>query len=109
MEEARSLGHSYVGTEHLLLGLIKEAEGIAARVLARMDADVDKVRSETMKLLGGEPASGGTEGSKKSGKSKTPALDHFCRDLTQVAREDKLDPIIGRDEEIERVAQILCR
>ncbi len=112
VEEARSLGHSYVGTEHLLLGLIKEAEGVAARVLGRLGADTEKVRGETIKLLGGEPASSGggdTPSEKKSGKSKTPALDHFCRDLTQMARDDKLDPIIGRDAEIERVAQILCR
>ncbi len=112
VEEARSLGHSYVGTEHLLLGLIKEAEGIAARVLVRLGADTDKVRGETLKLLGGEPTAApgsGAAAEKKSGKSKTPALDHFCRDLTQLARDDKLDPIIGRDAEIERVAQILCR
>ncbi len=113
VEEARSLGHSYVGTEHLLLGLIKEGEGTAARVLKRLNADVEKVRGETLKLLGGEPAQGSGGGSsgaeKKQGKSKTPALDHFCRDLTQMARDGKLDPIIGRDKEIQRVAQILCR
>ena len=114
VEEARSLGHSYVGTEHLLLGLIKEGEGTAARVLVRLGADVEKVRTETLKLLGGEPSQGGGGGGsssteKKGGKSKTPALDHFCRDLTQMARDGKLDPIIGRDQEIARVAQILCR
>lgn len=107
VEEARSLGHSYVGTEHLLLGLIKEGEGIAARVLKRMEGNVERVRAETLKLLGGEPASSTPE--KKAAKSKTPALDHFCRDLTQMARDGKLDPIIGRDHEIDRVAQILCR
>lgn len=112
VEEARTLQHNYIGTEHILLGMIREGEGIAARILNRFGLDKDKVRSETMKLLGGGTASvegeSGLAGEKK-GKSKTPALDHFCRDLTQAAKDGKLDPIIGRENEIERVTQILCR
>jgi len=111
VEEARTLQHNYIGTEHLLLGMIREGEGIAARILNRFGLDKDKVRAETMKLLGGGPSVEGEPGisGEKKGKSKTPALDHFCRDLTKAAGEDKLDPIIGREREIERVTQILCR
>jgi ATP-dependent Clp protease ATP-binding subunit ClpC len=107
VEEARKFGHNYIGTEHLLLGLIKEGEGIAAHVLDNMKVDVDKVQREIVKLLGG-PASKFSAIS-ESKKTQTPALDSFGRDLTQLAREDKLDPVIGREDEIERVIQILSR
>ncbi|MDA0313082.1 MAG: ATP-dependent Clp protease ATP-binding subunit, partial [Gemmatimonadetes bacterium] len=120
MAEARDFNHSYVGTEHLLLGLLREEKGIAAQVLNSLGVTLEEARGETLKVLGSdvspsEPASigGGTPGvpSAKPGekKSKTPALDHFCRDLTELAREGKLDPTIGRANEIERVVEILCR
>lgn len=107
VDEARNLGHNYVGTEHLLLGLIREREGIAARVLESMGVDLGKARQKTMEFLGGAaPLPGGISPGKKS---KTPALDAFGRDLTELAREDKLDPVIGREDEIERVTEILSR
>jgi len=106
VEEARQLGHNYVGTEHLLLGLIREGEGVAARVLLQMGVDRKKVREETLKLLGGSPASAQAE---KEEKQETPALNQFGRDLTLLASEGKLDPIIGREREIERVIQVLSR
>ncbi len=117
MEEASSLGHNYVGTEHLLLGLIRENEGIAAQVLMNLGVKLDSVREEVLEFLGADPSSdedesgplGGTETSGRGGKSKTPALDSFGRDLTELAREGKLDPVIGRHAEIERVIQILSR
>ena len=105
IEEARRLNHNYIGTEHLLLGLIREGEGIAARVLQDMGVDLNKVQAEVMKLLGGHEARTGPS----PRKSQTPALDAFGRDLTELARQDKLDPVIGREDEIERVTQILCR
>jgi ATP-dependent Clp protease ATP-binding subunit ClpC len=105
IEEARQLGHNYVGTEHLLLGLIREGEGVAARVLQELGVDRKKVRDETLRLLGGPPTGKGPD----EEKSETPALNQFGRDLTQLAREMKLDPIIGRENEIERVVQVLCR
>ena len=105
IEEARQLGHNYVGTEHLLLGLIREGEGVAARVLQELGVDRKKVRDETLRLLGGPPSGK----SQEEEKSETPALNQFGRDLTQLAREGKLDPIIGRENEIERVVQVLCR
>jgi ATP-dependent Clp protease ATP-binding subunit ClpC len=105
IEEARQLGHNYVGTEHLLLGLIREGEGVAARVLQELGVDRKKVRDETLRLLGG-PSPGKAHDEEKS---ETPALNQFGRDLTQLAREMKLDPIIGRSDEIERVVQVLCR
>ena len=105
IEEARQLGHNYVGTEHLLLGLIREGEGVAARVLQELGVDRKKVRDETLRLLGGPP----TGKTQDEEKSETPALNQFGRDLTQLAREGKLDPIIGREDEIERVVQVLCR
>ena len=108
MEEARSLGHNYIGTEHLLLGLIREGEGVASQVLMNLGLDLNRVRSEVITLVGSStpatPTAGGT-----GGRTKTPALDAFGRDLTQLAREGKLDPVIGRAEEIERVIQILGR
>ncbi len=110
--EARSLKHSYVGTEHLLLGLLREEKGVAAQVLEEAGVSIDLARQETIRLLGGELSSmeGGTQSSKPSEKkSKTPALDHFCRDLTDLAREGELDPTIGREKEIERVIEVLSR
>ncbi|MBV9149537.1 MAG: ATP-dependent Clp protease ATP-binding subunit [Candidatus Eremiobacteraeota bacterium] len=103
-EEARQLNHNYIGTEHLLLGLIREGEGVAARVLTNLGVDPAKVRLQTTSLLGaeGQPPA-------PKGKSKTPTLDAYGRDLTQLARENKLDPVIGRSMEIERVIQILSR
>ena len=121
MEEARNLNHNYVGTEHLLLGLLREQEGVAAQVLMNLGLKLEDVREEVLNLLGhgvegGEQAertsSGGGGGSgqgQKQGKSKTPALDSFGRDLTELARQGKLDPVIGRENEIERVIQILIR
>ncbi len=127
MEEARNLGHNYVGTEHILLGLLREQEGVAAQVLMNLGLKLEEVREEVLSLLGH-----GMEGrrlragrrhgrrrrrrrrarqgeSPRSGKSKTPALDSFGRDLTELARQGKLDPVIGREKEIERTMQILSR
>ena len=115
MEEAGNLGHNYIGTEHLLLGLIKENEGIAAQVLLNLGVKLEDVREEVLEFLGAEPGEdddeepGDTPIGGGSGKSKTPALDAFGRDLTELAREGKLDNVIGRDHEIERVIQILSR
>ncbi len=117
MEEARNLNHNYVGTEHILLGLLREQEGVAAQVLMNLGLRLDDVREEVLNLLGHgmEEAAerGGSGGSSpsegKSTKSKTPALDSFGRDLTELARQGKLDPVIGRQREIERLIQILCR
>ncbi|MFN8588098.1 MAG: ATP-dependent Clp protease ATP-binding subunit [Candidatus Eisenbacteria bacterium] len=108
VEEARSLGHNYVGTEHLLLGLIREGEGVAAKVLLELGVDRKRVREETLKLLGGTP-SAGQAAERGEERAETPALNQFGRDLTQLAREGKLDPVIGRDKEIERVVQVLSR
>jgi ATP-dependent Clp protease ATP-binding subunit ClpC len=121
MSEARELNHSYVGTEHLLLGLLREEKGIAAQVLTESGVNLDAARTETLRLLGTEmPQQGGSTAQpsgqsppaaapKTDKKSKTPALDHFCRDLTQLAAESQLDPTIGRQKEIERVMEILTR
>ena len=122
MEEARQLNHNYVGTEHILLGLLREQEGVAAQVLMNLGLKLEEVRDEVLNLLGhglegGEEGRGGREAmaggegstSSKGGKSKTPALDSFGRDLTELARQSKLDPVIGREREIERAIQILCR
>ena len=117
MSEARELNHSYVGTEHLLLGLLREEKGIAAQVLTDAGVNLEQARAETLRLLGSEmpstaPAGGATAqpaAPKSEKKSKTPALDHFCRDLTQLAAEGSLDPTIGRQKEIERVMEILSR
>jgi ATP-dependent Clp protease ATP-binding subunit ClpC len=130
-KEAKALNHSYVGTEHLLLGLLREGEGVAARVLKRLDVDIQRTRNEILAEIDpnfspedhdeddddeemedgpfedeSQPQAGGKEG---EGKSKTPALKAFGRDLTKVAKEGGLDPVIGRESEIERVIQILCR
>ncbi len=114
IEEARSLNHNYVGTEHLLLGLLREQDGVAAQVLMNLGLRLEDVREEVLNLLGAgiETEEGGAPappGEPKKGKSKTPALDSFGRDLTDMAREGKLDPVIGRQREIDRVIQILCR
>ncbi len=106
-EEARSLGHNYIGTEHLLLGLIREGEGIASQVLLNLGMDLNSVRNEVMELLGSALPGFGQQ--QQQAKTKTPALDAFGRDLTQLARENKLDPVIDRVHEIERVIQILSR
>ena len=109
VEEARRFNHNYIGTEHILLGLLKEGEGIAAKVLQDMKIDLGRVQGEIVRLLGdqGRPGPGGE--AQAGRKSQTPALDAFGRDLTQMARENKLDPVIGRESEIERVIQVLSR
>ncbi|MFP4124761.1 ATP-dependent Clp protease ATP-binding subunit [Coleofasciculus sp.] len=106
LEEARQLGHNYIGTEHLLLGLIREGEGVAARVLENLGVDLTKVRTQVIRMLGetAEVTSGAS-----SGRTKTPTLDEFGSNLTQMAGEGKLDPVVGRAKEIERVIQILGR
>jgi ATP-dependent Clp protease ATP-binding subunit ClpC len=126
MEEARNLNHNYVGTEHILLGLLREHEGVAAQVLMNLGLKLEEVRDEVLNLLGhgveageggertpagGQGAGGGgqQQSESKGTKSKTPALDSFGRDLTELARQGKLDPVIGREREIERAIQILCR
>ncbi|MBL8746188.1 MAG: ATP-dependent Clp protease ATP-binding subunit [Phycisphaerae bacterium] len=127
IEEARNLNHNYVGTEHLLLGLLREHDGVAAQVLMNLGLKLDEVREEVLNLLGAgvdkeEPENAGTPPQGKEGngggaaaarggqaKSKTPALDSFGRDLTALAQEGQLDPVIGREREIERVVQVLCR
>jgi ATP-dependent Clp protease ATP-binding subunit ClpC len=106
-EEARRMGHNYVGTEHLLLGLLIEGEGIAAHVLEDLGASLDKVRAEIERLLHDSTAEDSEPAPKKP--SKTPLLDQFGRDLTELARKNQLDPVIGRETEIERVIQILSR
>src|SRR5687768_7923497 len=128
IEEARNLNHNYVGTEHILLGLLREQEGVAAQVLMNLGLKLEEVREEVLNLLGhglesaesGERTPGGGQGASGAGSargeakaggrsSKTPALDSFGRDLTELARQGKLDPVIGREREIERVTQILSR
>jgi ATP-dependent Clp protease ATP-binding subunit ClpC len=114
IEEARNLNHNYVVTEHLLLGLLREQEGVAAQVLMNLGLKLEDVREEVLNLLGHNMAteeSGGSGGERQAskGKSKTPALDSFGRDLTELARQGKLDPVIGRANEIERVIQVLSR
>ena len=129
IEEARSLNHNYVGTEHLLLGLLREHDGVAAQVLMNLGLKLEEVREEVLNLLGagveseeappssepqeppsmGAPPSGSDSSSRRGAKSKTPALDSFGRDLTELAKSGELDPVIGRMNEIERLVQILCR
>jgi ATP-dependent Clp protease ATP-binding subunit ClpC len=127
-KEAKALNHSYVGTEHILLGLLREGEGVAARVLRRMDVDIQRTRNEILAEIdpnftpddddeddadddeeGFEDEGSENEEPEPEGKTKTPALRAFGRDLTKLARENGLDPVIGRESEIERVIQILCR
>ncbi len=121
-KEAKALNHTYVGTEHILLGLLREGDGIAAKVLKNLDVDIEEARQRTLKELdpnfageessippeasSGEKAAAGPE---KKGEVKTPALKAFGRDLTEIARKGDMDPVIGRKNEIERVIQILCR
>ncbi len=106
-EEARAMGHNYIGTEHLLLGLVKEGEGMAFRVLLNLGLDLDRLRAEVMELLGsGIPGFNAQEQGKQG---KTPAIDAYGRNLNKLAREGKLDPVIGRRDEIERIVQILSR
>ncbi len=120
IEEARNLNHNYVGTEHLLLGLLREQDGVAAQVLMNLGVKLEEGREEVLNLLGaglepeeveeiGEVDGGSPQATPRRGKSKTPALDSFGRDLTEMARSGELDPVIGRAKEIERLVQILCR
>ncbi|MGE5577290.1 MAG: ATP-dependent Clp protease ATP-binding subunit [Syntrophothermus sp.] len=112
LDEARQLGHSYIGTEHILLGLIREEEGVAAQVLRNLGADWQKIRAQVAELLGGGMPGNGTGGGQPAQgrrRSNTPTLDQFGRDLTELARQGKLDPVIGRAKEIERVIQVLSR
>jgi ATP-dependent Clp protease ATP-binding subunit ClpC len=128
IEEARNLNHNYVGTEHLLLGLLREHDGVAAQVLRNLGLKLEEVREEVLNLLGASQEGGGenepggassgpsqsagggsSSGDAKKSRSKTPALDSFGRDLTELAKEGSLDPVIGRANEIERLVQVLCR
>ena len=118
-KEAKALNHTYVGTEHILLGLLREGDGVAARVLKNLDVDIEQTRQEILKELdpnfaAQEESGGGGEApekpvGEKKGEIKTPALKAFGRDLTEIARKGEMDPVIGRKNEIERVIQILCR
>src|SRR5947207_13516221 len=103
-EEARQLNNNYIGTEHLLLGLIREGDGLAARVLVKLGADLERTRREAYAMQEGE-----SQQTTSRQRSRTPTLDEFGRDLTELARNEKLDPVVGRHQEIERVIQILCR
>ncbi len=109
IEESQNLGHNYVGTEHLMLGLVREGEGIAAQVLSNLGIDLKRARKEVIQLLGGEEASGKAPEGEKAGGPQTPTVDSFGRDLTKMAKDGKLDPVVGREKEIERVVQILSR
>ena len=113
-KEAKNLNHTYVGTEHILLGLLREGDGVAAKVLKNLEVDIEQTRQEILKELdpnfaGGEEAAGEGEKAERKGETKTPALKAFGRDLTEIAAKGEMDPVIGRKEEIERVIQILCR
>src|SRR5678809_1401513 len=116
-KEAKALNHTYVGTEHILLGLLREGDGVAARVLKNLDVDIEQTRQEILKELdpnfNAQDEQTGSEGQEKTtekkGEVKTPALKAFGRDLTEIARKGEMDPVIGRRNEIERVIQILCR
>src|SRR5216683_7155037 len=117
-KEAKRLNHNFVGTEHILLGLLREGDGVAARVLKNLDVDIEQTRQEILKELDPNFAtqeeqasaeSGDKPAADKKGEIKTPALKAFGRDLTEIARKGDMDPVIGRKNEIERVIQILCR
>src|ERR687887_1465655 len=117
-EEARTLKHNYIGTEHILLGLVRENEGVAARILLDFDADSEKIRNEVIRMLsgpggrrqgGGQQAGQGAAGQQGEGKKSSKLLDQFGRNLTKLAAEGKLDPVVGRETEIERIMQILSR
>src|SRR5918997_888848 len=119
--EARTLGHNYIGTEHILLGLVRENEGVAARILLDFDADSEKIRNEVIRMLSGPggrrqgsgqgaaAAGAGAAGQAGEGKKSSKLLDQFGRNLTKLAADGKLDPVIGRETEIERIMQILSR
>ncbi|WP_411954436.1 ATP-dependent protease ATP-binding subunit ClpC [Alkalibacillus sp. S2W] len=109
MDEARKLNHSYVGTEHILLGLIREGEGVAARVFNNLGVSLNKARQQVLQLLGSNESTGNNRQQKQSSNASTPTLDSLARDLTAVAQESNIDPVIGRAEEIERVIQVLSR
>jgi ATP-dependent Clp protease ATP-binding subunit ClpC len=116
LREALQLGHNYIGTEHILLGLIREGEGVAAQVLVKLGADLSRVRQQVIQLLSGYSGPSGEKagattgaGSPEGGQSGSLVLDQFGRNLTQLARDKKLDPVIGRDREAERVMQVLSR
>jgi ATP-dependent Clp protease ATP-binding subunit ClpC len=109
LREALQLGHNYIGTEHILLGLIREGEGVAAQVLLNLGADLEKVRSAVIQLLSGYNGRTGEPGTEEHGGTANQLLDEFGRNLTRQAREGKLDPVVGREQEIERVMQILSR
>src|SRR5450755_4725170 len=119
LREALSLGHNYIGTEHILLGLVRENEGVAARILLDFDADSEKIRNEVIRMLSGPgsrqrgsgpgAAAGGPAGAQGEGKKSSKLLDQFGRNLTKLASEGKLDPVVGRETEIERIMQILSR
>src|SRR5437867_2090181 len=108
-EEARMLNHNYIGTEHILLGLIREGEGVAAQVLQKLGADLNRVRQQVIQLLSGYAGGKGETTSSEQAPQGSMVLDQFGRNLTQLAREAKLDPVIGREKEIERVMQVLSR
>ncbi len=109
-DEARNLNNNYIGTEHLLLGLIREGDGLAGRVLAKLGVELEKARREVMALQDTETQTkSGSRSASHGGATKTQTLDEFGRDLTELARDGKLDPVVGRQSEIERVMQILCR
>ncbi|MCY8277222.1 ATP-dependent protease ATP-binding subunit ClpC, partial [Bacillus inaquosorum] len=107
MDEARKLGHSYVGTEHILLGLIREGEGVAARVLNNLGVSLNKARQQVLQLLGSNETGSSAAGTNSN--ANTPTLDSLARDLTAIAKEDSLDPVIGRSKEIQRVIEVLSR
>jgi ATP-dependent Clp protease ATP-binding subunit ClpC len=110
LEEARQLGHNYIGTEHILLGLLREGEGVAARVLMTLNADSSKIRTQVIRMVGeSQEAVGVGASGQSSGSKKTPTLEEYGSDLTTQATEGKLDPVVGRKQEIERVIQILGR
>ncbi|PAF12510.1 ATP-dependent Clp protease ATP-binding subunit ClpC [Shouchella clausii] len=109
MDEARKLGHSYVGTEHILLGLIREGEGVAARVLNNLGVSLNKARQQVLQLLGSNEGGSSSQSNGAATNANTPTLDSLARDLTAIAREETLDPVIGRSREIERVIQVLSR
>lgn len=108
-DEARKLGHSYVGTEHILLGLIREGEGVAARVLNNLGVSLNKARQQVLQLLGSSDTQAGRQGRNQPASVNTPTLDSLAKDLTESAKEGNVDPVIGRDKEIERVIQVLSR
>src|ERR671917_1277462 len=113
-DEARSLKHNYIGTEHILLGLVRENEGVAARILLDFDADSEKIRNEVIRMLSGpggrrQGQGAGAGAGSGEGKKSSKLLDQFGRNLTKLAADGKLDPVVGRETEVERIMQILSR